>query len=423
MKREILISADGHCGADLYGYKPYLPAKYQEHFDEWAKAFHDPWAEEVELARPQDNKSGNASMLTPLNWDGDLRNGLLDAQGIAAEVLFPNTAPPFYPTGVLTAPGPRSAQEYEWRWAGIQAHNRWLAEFCQESPERRAGFAQVFLDDIDDAVAEVRWAKEAGLRGVLLPGDHTLKMSNLYYPRLDPLWAACAELELPVHRHAGFVTESMHEGGPASELVSFVEIDFYTMRPVAHMILAGVFERHPTLTYVTTEIAGAAGIVGLLQRLDGLIQFGIGAGTPMYEHIQGAVADLTRLPSEYYATNCYVGGPHDIRRAHDAGLPNLMWGADLPHSEGCAPFTNQALRLLMPGIAPDEIENILSRRAAEVYGFDLDALRPIADRIGPTMESITTPLPADELPDYPAETCCTTFINMEKLLATAGGQA
>ncbi len=255
---QIVISTDGHCGAEIWAYKPYLERRYHEQFEPWARSFKDPWSDELDQDRPVDNRSGLASMGTPLNWDSRLRLDYLDSQGIAAEVLFPNTAPPFYPSGVLSAPGPRNREEYELRSAGLRAHNRWLADFCAEAPDRRAGFAQIFLDDTEDSVAEVRWAKEAGLRGVLVPGDHVLKMANLYYPDYEPLWATCAELELPVHRHAVAPTESFYEGGKASQLVHFVEIQFYTSRAISHLIFSGVFERHPDLVFVTTEIASAA---------------------------------------------------------------------------------------------------------------------------------------------------------------------
>ena len=228
-----------------------------------------------------------------MNWDSRLRLDYVDSQGIAAEVLFPNTAPPFYPSGVFTSPRPRSREEYELRFAGLRAHNRWLADFCSEAPERRAGFAQIFLDDIDDAVAEVRWAKENGLRGVLLPGDHVLKMVNLYYPRYDPLWAACAELELPVHRHAAAPTESVYEGGEASQLVHFVEIQFYTSRAISHLIFSGVFERHPDLLFVTTEIASATEIARDLIKMDMMYKLrDMGTGTPFYPHVKDALAKL-----------------------------------------------------------------------------------------------------------------------------------
>src|SRR5262245_66355885 len=155
--RYLVISADGHAGADLRDYRPYLESRYHEQFDEWADAFVNPFSDLV----TQD---------ADRNWDSDLRLGLTEADGIVAEVLYPNTIPPFYPTGSLVAPAP-SPKEFELRWAGLRAHNRWLADFCAAAPGRRAGVAQILLNDVDAAVEEIRWAKEAGLTGgILLPG-------------------------------------------------------------------------------------------------------------------------------------------------------------------------------------------------------------------------------------------------------------
>jgi predicted TIM-barrel fold metal-dependent hydrolase len=407
---QIVISADGHCGADLRDYKPYLESRYHEDFDSWANGFKDAWAEDLSQDRDVNNRLGVASAAATLNWDSKLRLEYLDSQGIAAEVLFPNTPPPFYPSGVLTSPGPRSRAEYGLRFAGLRAHNRWLADFCGEAPDRRAGFAQIFLDDIDEAVDEVRWAKRAGLRGVLVPGDHMLKMASLYYPQYDPLWEACAELELPVHKHAAAPTESFYEGGKASQLVHFAEIQFYTARAIGHLILAGAFERYPKLKFVTTEIASAAGIAQNLATIGMMAKLGdMGTGTPFYEHVKDALADLHRSPAEYFATNCYVGGPHDLRQAFDAGIPNLMWGADIPHAEGTAPFTVEALRATLWDLPDDDIATLLATRAAEVYKFDLARLQPVADRIGPTVAQLKTPLSPAERPKYPEETCCSVF--------------
>jgi predicted TIM-barrel fold metal-dependent hydrolase len=409
-RRQILISTDGHCGADLWGYKPYLEARYHDAFDGWARGFHDVWAEGTDQDRPANHRVGVASMQAPLNWDAPMRLDYLDGQGIAAEVLFPNTAPPFYPSGALTAPGPRDKSEYEFRVAGLRAHNRWLADFCGEAPDRWAGFAQVFLDDIDDAVAEARWAKEAGLRGVLLPNDHVLKMANLYYPRYDPLWAACAEIQLPVHRHTNFPTESVAEGGNASALVGMIEMQFYVIRALGHMILSGAFERHPELIFVITEITSASEVPAYLGRLDMMIRMGTGENTPLVEHIGAAMAALKKLPSEYFASNCYIAGPtHDLRQAHDLGTPNLMWGADVPHSEGTSPYTLEALRTTLWDLPEADLDALLATRAAAVYDLDLERLQMFADRIGPTVDQIHTPLPPEERPRYPQDTRCTVF--------------
>ena len=419
-QRQILISTDGHAGASLLDYKPYLERGYHEQFDAWASTFHDAWVEETDQERPENHRLGVASAIAPLNWDSGMRLEYLDGQGIAAEVLFPNTAPPFYPSGALTSPGPRSSEEFELRFAGLRAHNRWVADFCSQAPDRWAGFAQVFLDDVEAAIAEVRWAKDAGLRGILLPNDHVLKMANLYYPHLDPLWAACADVGLPVHRHASFPTESVREGGDASALVGMLETQFYILRSVGHMILSGAFERHPGLVFVVTEITAASEIPMYLARLDGMVGMQLGAGTPLYEHIKDAVAVLQRRPSEYFATNCFVAGPtHDLRPAHDLGTPNIMWGADVPHSEGTSPYTLEVLRTTMWDLPDDDITALLSKRAADVYDFDLEKLQRIADRIGPTLEEIKMPLPAEQRPRFPEDTRCTVFMD-RAAMADAG---
>src|SRR5205085_1542347 len=81
------------------------------------------------------------------------------ADGIVAEILFPNTVPPFFDESGLVALPPTEA-DYDRRWAGLQAHNRWMADFCAAAPGRRAACVQVFVNRIDDALAEIRWAKD-----------------------------------------------------------------------------------------------------------------------------------------------------------------------------------------------------------------------------------------------------------------------
>jgi predicted TIM-barrel fold metal-dependent hydrolase len=411
--RQILFSTDGHAGADVLGYRPYLESRYHDAFDAWAAGYHDAWADDLDQGRDANHRVGVASAAAPVNWDVSQRLALLDEQGISAEVLFPNTSPPFYPSGAVTAPGPRTAEEFELRFAGVQAHNRWLADFCREAPHRWAGFAQVFLDPdaIDDVVAEVRWAKDAGLRGILLPNDHVLRMANLYYPAYDPLWAVCAELELPVHRHASFPTESVDLGGPASALIGMTEMQFYTLRSLGHMILSGVFERHPTLRFVLTEITSASQVPGYLAGLDLMLQVtNLGEHSPMHEHIDDAVRALKLKPSEYFARNCSIAGPtHDLRAAHDAGIANLMWGADVPHSEGTHPFSIEAIRVMLSDLSAAELDLLLASRAIDVYGFDRAELQAVADQVGPTIEELQTPLPVEEWPKYPEETRCTIF--------------
>ncbi|MEZ5166876.1 MAG: hypothetical protein R2695_10430 [Acidimicrobiales bacterium] len=71
---------------------------------------------------------------------------------------------------MLFADTPRTADEYERRLAGIRAHNRWVKDFCERFPDQRAGIGQIFLNDIDDALDDIRWISDNGLKGgMLLP--------------------------------------------------------------------------------------------------------------------------------------------------------------------------------------------------------------------------------------------------------------
>ena len=175
-----------------------------------------------------------------------MRNGQQEEDGVVGEVIFPNTVPPFFPGFVLFAPPPK-AEDYEHRHAGIQAHNRWLADFCQEFPERRAGIGQVFLNDIDDAIEDVHWIKEHGLRGgVLIPNvpPDVKWVKPLYDPAYDRLWQVIQDLDMPINVHGG--TGAPDYGNyPFSMLFYINEVGWYSQRPLVHFILGGVFERFP----------------------------------------------------------------------------------------------------------------------------------------------------------------------------------
>ena len=142
--RFVLISADGHAGGNHDQYRAYLEAKYLDEFDAWRQRYSNPF---------KDLTGGTRNR----NWDNERRLSELEHDGVVAEVLFPNTIPPFFPTGAVVA-RPPTPDDYELRLAGIRAHNRWLADWCAGYPDRRAGIGQIFLNDIDDAITDVAGA-------------------------------------------------------------------------------------------------------------------------------------------------------------------------------------------------------------------------------------------------------------------------
>jgi predicted TIM-barrel fold metal-dependent hydrolase len=383
--RYVVISADCHAGGSMDQYREYLDPAFVEEFDAWRNRYKNPFRD----------LHGNRRMK---NWDNETRLAELDEDGIAGEVIFPNTVPPFFPTGALIA-RPPTAENFPRRLAGIRAHNRWLAEWCAVAPERRAGVAQIFLNDVDEAVEDVRFAKEAGLRGgILLPGrpDDT-ELAPLYDPVYEPLWTECEELGVVVNHHSGGGSPDYGKYDCAS-LLWVVETSWYSHRALWHLIVGGVFERHPNLTFTLTE-QGASWIPSTLAMLDGFHrQMASGRiGELKYSDDQR----LSMKPSEYFARNCRVGvsfpSPREAQTREEIGLDHFMWGSDYPHDEGTYPYTTEALRRSFAGTDPAEVQQLLAGNAAEVYDFDMDALVPLAKRIGPLVDEVAQPL--DSVPD------------------------
>ena len=382
-----IISADCHAGGSHAAYREYLDPQFLDDFDAWREKYRNPYRDLGDNRRLR-------------NWDNELRNSQQEADGIVAEVVFPNTVPPFFPSFVLFAKPPTEA-EYAHRRAGAQAHNRWLVDWCNEFPNRRAGVGQIFLNNIDDAIQDVHWIKNHGLRGgILLPNiaPDVKWVKPLYDPIYDRLWEVCEDLEIPVNVHSG--TGNPDYGPyPTSMLLYINEVIFYTQRPFVQLTLSGVFERFPRLRFVMTE-AGCAWVPPLLNQLD-TVMAGIRASGAAGEIRFTEGGTLPKLATDYFRQNVWMGvsapGAADVAARHTIGLDRFMWGSDYPHDEGTHPHTREHLRARFSNVEPAEVQMMLSTNAAGLYGFDLEALRPLAAQIGPTVAEVQTPI--DALPE------------------------
>src|SRR5688572_9885268 len=229
--RYTIITADSHCGGSHAQYREYLDPKYRDDFDAWRGKYKNPFKD------LRDNRRMR-------NWDSDVRWEQQESDGVVAEVVFPNTVPPFFPSFVLLARPPKP-DEYEHRLAGIRAHNRWLVDWCNEYPLERAGIGQIFLNDVDDALEDLTFIRDHGLRGgVLIPtlAPDLDYVRPLYDPDYDPIWRFCEEHGIPVHAHGGSGVPDYGRYSVAS-LLYIMDAGFYSQRPLVQMILSGVFER------------------------------------------------------------------------------------------------------------------------------------------------------------------------------------
>jgi predicted TIM-barrel fold metal-dependent hydrolase len=394
--RYTLISTDSHAGLPPEQYRPYIDPDLREAFDAAAAEA----AGMVELRKTDDVLAFLASWDAEIGdhggmqgaWDPEVRNKEMDHDGVAAEVIFPD-ADSAGVGGVAASPfasglGSTGDSDPVTVTAGAWAHNRWLTEFVQNSPERRAGVALVpLVGDIAEAVRMVEWAAEHGLRGGIMIPTKWGSQPSYNDPVYDPVWAACAETGLPVHTHSGVGPDDY---GITPGLISIYTTEAYwwAARPLWALILGGVFERHPALKFVIAE-NGAWWVPDIIVRMDAKW---LGDHSTRKFGPSAFRNNLSRKPSEYFHDNCFMAasvmGPVEIERRHLIGLDNLMWGSDYPHPEGTWPNTRAWLVDRFAGVPTDETAKILGLNAAKVYNFDLDALAPHAERIGPTIAEL-----------------------------------
>ena len=396
--RLALISADGHAGPPVADYRPYVDPELRDEFDRYVPA-REAWRAERnrQMGLKDDDELVHALFGEEMVdlylgqeaiarggvlgvHDSARRNTELEGEGIVAEVLFADFQNSNEPPWGAAFPFPDTTPGL--RLAGAHAFNRWLADFCAALPGRRGGVAIVQPHDVETAVADVRWIRDAGLASVMLPtGD--VGLPGYHDPFYDPVWAACVDQGLPVTFHSG---GTPWEGyGPHAMWVTKMEFMWWARRPLYQLVFGGVFERFPDLRVVFTE-QGADWIPAMLERMD----------EQYASPFERGITDYLKLsPTGYWKRNGYVGASFMSRAECDVrdriGVDRMMWGADYPHIEGTWPHSLSALREAVVGCTPEDVRLMASETAADVYGFDLASLQPIADRIGPEMDDLLTP--------------------------------
>jgi predicted TIM-barrel fold metal-dependent hydrolase len=413
--RSLVISSDGHAVAHLPEYRDYLDAGYRQEFDVFCDRFAGEGSRTVDPASLLNRLDADevdkwvVDVIEPGRLGGQcdpkLRQEQLDREGISGEVLFPDFGLPFelHPPlkAAILGTGP-TAEQVE---ASNRAHNRWLADFCSESNGRFGGLAVVSFADVDDTVAEIRWAKDHGLVGIVLP---TLPESTpFFHPRHEPIWDVLEDLEMPANSHTAIsaVTDHMatqtlmavpHPACAAPIMTA--QAFFYTQQILSHLIWGGVLERHPRLQVALTE-QGSGWVISALRGMD-----------YSYErsYLRRDVREIVKhTPSEYFERQVHMGSSlfsrAEAEARYEIGIHKISIGMDYPHHEGtwgAGPGTTEWLRATLgaAGVPADEATLMLGGNACRLWGFDADALRTIADRIGPSIGTILTPPTEDYFP-------------------------
>jgi predicted TIM-barrel fold metal-dependent hydrolase len=291
----------------------------------------------------------------PGGFDPHARIPDMDADGIDAVFLYPSLG---LFAGGIHAPDLAAAT--------CRAYNRWLADYCKPYPERLFGVAMLPMQDVDLAIAEMRFAKkELGMRGGFLRPNpyHGLKMMS--DPMYDSFWAAAEDLDFSIGFHEGAssgmptVGVDRFEGRGARHIVSHT---MEMMLACLAVIWGGVCEKHPKIRIGFLE-SGGGWIAPWLDRMD------------RHFDDQGFNdSGLTTRPSDLFRRNCWIsfepveGSLHVL--ADYIGANKIMWATDYPHPDGFFPGAPDMVRKQLVGLSAETQHQVMAGGAMGFYGLN-----------------------------------------------------
>jgi predicted TIM-barrel fold metal-dependent hydrolase len=399
----IVVSGDSHATPPPEAWPDYLETRYHEFLPEvhednelygLVARCAEPSPELIEAVIDTDGAWTSCGYLGC--WSLDRRVAEMDREGIAAELVYsgdpraiPLLNPLFreYPQDVIAA--------------GKRAYHRWAADVFGAQQDRLLLVGDAASEvDMAAMLKELTWTAEHGFVATHLPGAGARRD----FPSLDdeffePFWSTCEELGLPLVVHAGYgssprefgvlfdeIRHDMEEAGRTDFLAemmtnarSFFTLDARPRRAMWQMMLGGVFDRHPKLVLLMSEVR-ADWLPATLRHLDAV-----------YEQARGDLP-ARRPPSELWHSNCAAVASFihrsEVAMRHEIGVETIGFGRDYPHFEGTWPNTAPWLSDAFAGVPEDEVRLMLGENLIRLLGLDRAHVAAVADRIGPTVEQV-----------------------------------
>ena len=400
----LVFSADTHVGPRPEDLRPYCPQEHLEQFDAFGATAQD-YNTFFELrAFSEEYWNGRRrNMETTGHYDPHARLRDMDRDGVSGGIVFHDSlnGEPF-PFDYMNSVGNGIPAPEARQLAGVgrALYNRWLVDFCSVEPERNVGLAQLPFWDVDASIAELEWCAAHGLGGVNFPAPGQPGLPSVFSPEMDRFFSACEALGMTLATHIGALpptSEYLDYGDPTHEGTfhfGLLDSGDWGVRTVYELVIFGVFERHPQLKLVLTEVPGVFWNE-MCRKMDSLQK------TPIRRKEQA----LPRLPSEYASTNVWMGNSFQSRQEAQAAIAigredRFMWGSDYPHPEGTysypedpdeTPMTRLSLAFTYHDLALDKVRRILGENAFDAFPrLDPQALRKVADRVGVTPAEIST---------------------------------
>ena len=292
------------------------------------------------------------------SMDPGERLQLLDAEGLDAVVLYTTV-------GLLweaELDDPELSQAY------TTAYNRWICEFCADSP-RLVPTAHLSLSDPDAAAQELARAVGEGAKGCYVaPFTHDAK--PLGHPDNDPVFAAAQDLDVPFAIHPTFEpqwTKGQRMGSwehvKQLRLLASVSASDGVRQQFTTLFDFAVFDRFPRLKVVVLESGG--GWIGYwLDRIDAV-----------YAHtFIGERVPLEHKPSDYFRERCWISCDPDERTipalAARYGVERFLWASDFPHADHTPEYVDD-LNDLVAAFPEPERGRFVGGNAKALFGIEV----------------------------------------------------
>jgi predicted TIM-barrel fold metal-dependent hydrolase len=303
-------------------------------------------------------------------WDSKSQLDAMDAEGLDLAVMFPSRGLFVLGLDTIEIAGV-DGLEPDFAAAIARGYNDWMHEFCSIAPDRMFGAAMIAPHDVSSAVEEVRrCVTEYDFKAAFLaPG--AVGRRPWHHRDYDPLWAECERLGIPIAFHGG----GQNELQPDFSLQIFDQLMMWHTfsQPLGIMTVAvslcagGVFERFPKLRAALLE-GNCAWAPWLLHRLD-----------EHYEWVGAHEApDLTRKPSEYFLSNCFLSLEVDEEPGRQYiewfGDDNLVFSTDYPHGDSKYPHSVENFDKL--SIPTESKTKILGENWSRLYDIPLKKVAP-----------------------------------------------
>jgi uncharacterized protein len=276
-----------------------------------------------------------------------------DADGVAAEVLFPNYGMALF-----------GIDEVETQQESFKLYNDWMRDFCNTDRKRLYGVPLVSVYDIKAGIKEMQRGHDMGLKGAMLwqVPDPRLPFTSEHY---EPLWAACAEAGAPVICHiltGHSYAKNGHKKGAEGIKESVNEKTNDSANTLFDFIFSGAFDRHPKLRLLLAE-SEIGWMPFLLQQWDYYFE----------RHGQRDPLPIKRKPSEIFAEHVYGTFLEDYvgtRHLPWWGEKNCMWSNDYPHFNMTFPHSRNVVERHLKGLSDEKRQRLTRGNAVDLFGIE-----------------------------------------------------